>query len=83
MIRRIDQRQAKVIHAVQERLRIGGGEEFLLAIGPSVEKLYTARRYRPGTTPGVPDELVLRLNPPPVPSWLTKILGFRVVRTAP
>jgi hypothetical protein len=76
MIRRIDQRQAKVIEAVQERLKIGSGEEFLLAIGPSVEKLYGDRTYRPGTTPGVPDELVLRLNPPPVPSWLTESIGW-------
>lgn len=62
MIRRIDQRKAKVIEAVQERLKIGSGEEFLLAIGPSVEKLYAGRPYPPGTTPRVPDELVLRLN---------------------
>jgi hypothetical protein len=57
-------------------LKIGSGEEYLLAIGPSMQKLYTDRPYRPGTQPGVPDELVLRLNPPPVPSWLTKSMGW-------
>ena len=76
MIRRIDQRRAKVIESVQERLRIGSGEEFLLAIGPSVKKLYAGRPYRPGTTAGVPDELVLRLNPPPVSSWITESIGW-------
>ena len=76
LIRRIDQRQAKVIEAVQKRLKIGSGEEFLLAIGPSVQELYTDRPYRPGTQPGVPDELVLRLNPPPIPSWFTRTMGW-------
>ncbi len=76
LIRRIDQRQAKVIHDVQKRLKIGSGEEFLLAIEPSVQSLYTGRAYRPGTEPGVPDELVLRLNPPPVPSWFTRTMGW-------
>ena len=76
LIRRIDQRQAKIIQDVQKRLKIGSGEEFLLAIGPSVQSLYTDRSYRPGTQPGVPDELVLRLNPPPVPSWFTRTMGW-------
>ena len=76
LIRRIDQRKAKVIQSIQQRLKIGSGEEFLLAIGPSVQELYAGRSYRPGTRPGVPDALVLRLNPPPVPDWLTRTLGW-------
>ena len=65
-IKRINQRRAKWWHHT-ERLTIGSGEEFLLAIGPTTAKLYPKRSYRPDTTPGVPDQLVLRLNPPPIP----------------
>ena len=81
-IRRIDQQRAKVVGTVQERLKVGSGEEFLLAIGPSVEKLYPARVYRPGTTRGVPKKLVLRLNPPPVPRWATETVGWSAAGTA-
>ena len=81
-IRRIDQRRAKSAGTVQERLKAGSGEEFLLAVGPSVEKLYPSRVYRPGTTRGVPEQLVLRLNPPPVPKWVTESVGWSAAGAA-
>lgn len=71
LIRRINQRRAAVIGTVTKRLKIGSGEEFLLALGPAVEELYAERKNRPGTHRGVPDEIALRLNPPPLPVWST------------
>jgi len=71
LIRRIDQRRAEVIASENKRLKIGDGGEFLLAIGPMIQTLYPNRDIRPGTTRGVPKEVLLRLNPPPLPSWAT------------
>ena len=76
LIKRIDQRRAQVIQSHTQRLKIGSGEEFLLAVGPATEKLYPKRDYRPGTTPGVPERLVLRLNPPPIPRLVTESVGW-------
>ena len=74
VLRRINQGQAEVVETVNQRLKIGNGEEFLLAIGPGVEKLYPKRANRPGTKRGVAEELVLRLNPPPIATWTTYTL---------
>ena len=71
VLRRIDQRRAEVVHAVNKRLEISDGEEFLLAIGPAVEAVYPERENRPGTTRGVPKKVLLRLNPPPVSATIT------------
>ena len=43
---------------------------------PDRGKLYPTRSYRPGTTAGVPDQLVLRLNPPPIPRLVTEVAGW-------
>ena len=75
-IKRINQRRAEVVTSHTERLTIGSGEEFLLAIGPTAGKLYPTRAYRPGTKAGVPDQLVLRLNPPPIPRLVTEVAGW-------
>ena len=77
-IKRINQRRAEVVASHTERLTIGSGES-LLAIGPTTAKLYPKRSYRPGTTPGVPDQLVLRLNPPPIPRLVTEVAGWGAV----
>ena len=71
VIRRINQRRAEVVSTVNKRLKIGNGEEFLLAIGPGVEELYTGRENRPGTKRGVPKKVLLRLNPPPIDAVVT------------
>lgn len=76
VLKRIDQRRAEVLTSHTERLSMGSGEEFLLAVGPAMGKLYPKRDYRPGTTQGVPERLVLRLNPPPVPRLVTEITGW-------
>lgn len=71
VIRRINQRRAEVVATVNKRLAIGNGEEFLLAIGPGIEELYAGRKNRPGTKRGVPEKVLLRLNPPPIDSVIT------------
>ena len=71
LMRRIDQRRADVVQTVNQPLEIGNGEEFLLAVGPGIEKLYPNRKNRPGTERGVPDKAFLRLNPPPIEAGFT------------
>ena len=71
VLRRIDQRRAEIVHSDNQRLTIGDGEEFLLAIGSAVETIYPERPNRPGTTRGVPDKVLLRLNPPPISATAT------------
>jgi hypothetical protein len=68
-LRRIDQRAARVTHTFNQRLVPAGGEEFLAAIGPGVEKIFPELPLRPGEERGVSGELALRLNPPPLPVW--------------
>jgi hypothetical protein len=70
-LRRIDQRRAEVVGSIDRRLAIGDGEEFLLAIGPAVEGIYPERNNRPGTERGVPEKVLLRLNPPPISPMTT------------
>ena len=71
VVKRIDQRRAEVRNTFNKRLAIGTGEEFLLALGDTVSTLYPKRPYRPGSRRGVSKKVVLRLNPPPVPAWVT------------
>lgn len=76
-IRRIDQNRAKVLDTYEQRLTDGSGEEFLATIGPGVEKLFPDHGLRGGMERGVPEEMALRLNPPPIPTW-----GFYSVAAA-
>jgi hypothetical protein len=69
VIRRIDQRRAQVAGTVNKRLKAGAGQEFLLAVGPAVEELFADRELREGVTRGVPREVALRIDPPPLPKW--------------
>lgn len=65
----VDARAARTASSYDARLAPAGGEEFLAAVGPAVEKLFPGRPLRPGATRGVPAEIALRLNPPPIPAW--------------
>ncbi len=67
VIRRIDQNRAKVVGTVDKRLKEGKGQEFLAAVGSSVEELFPEYPLRAGVTRGVPKEMALRLDPPPLP----------------
>ncbi len=69
LLRRIDQGRAAVVQSTTQRFEAGSGEEFLLAIGPMVESLYSNRPLVEGAARGVPEETVLLLNPPPLPLW--------------
>jgi len=69
LIRRIDQRRAQVVAVVNRRLKAESGQEFLLAVGPAIEELFSDRPLREGASRGVGREEALRLDPPPVPTW--------------
>lgn len=69
LVRRMDQARAKVAGTVNKRLKAGSGQEFLLAVGPSIEELFPERNLKPGNERGVPKEVALRLDPPPLPTW--------------
>jgi hypothetical protein len=69
VMRRIDQNRAKVVGTVDKRLKAEKGQEFLAAVGPSVEELFPEYPLREGVTRGVPKEMALRLDPPPLPKW--------------
>ena len=69
VIRRIDQNRAKVVGTVDKRLKAESGQEFLAAVGPSIEELFPEYQLREGTTRGVPRSVALRLDPPPLPKW--------------
>ena len=69
VLRRLDQRRARIAGSVTQNLVAGSGEEVLAAIGPAVEKLYPDYPLRAGTERGVAKALALRLSPPPLPTW--------------
>ena len=71
VLKRIDQRRAQVRETFDKRLEVGNGEEFLLSVGDAVQTLFRERQNRPGTKRGVSEKAVLRLNPPPVKTWMT------------
>ena len=71
VLKRIDQRRAQIRTTFDKRLNIGNGEEFLLSVGDAIAALFEERQNRPGTTRGVSKKTVLRLNPPPIKSWMT------------
>jgi hypothetical protein len=70
-VRRIDQRQAKVVGDVQKVLPRGNGGEFLGVIGPIVAELFADLPLRRGAVRGVTPEVARALSPPPVPPWAT------------
>ena len=75
VVRRINQRQAKITAAFNERLKPAEGVEFLAAIGDAVKQVYPARDILPGTKRGVPEEVGRKLSPPPIPTWATYAVG--------
>lgn len=82
-MKRIDQTKAKVAGTVNRRLKAGTGEEFLAAIGPAVETLFPDFPLRQGRKRGVPQEVALRLNPPPLQPWVFwSALGTAAVATS-
>ena len=71
ILKRVDQRRAQVRATFDKRLVVGNGEEFLLSVGDAIQNLFAERQNRPGTKRGVSEKAVLRLNPPPIKSWMT------------
>jgi len=78
-LRRIDQREARVVGTVSRRLATKNGEEFLAAVGPGVQELFPALPLRAGQRRGVDPQVALLLNPPPLPPalfWSTVAVGI-------
>ncbi|MDP2342807.1 MAG: hypothetical protein Q8O67_17760 [Deltaproteobacteria bacterium] len=69
-MRRIDQREAKTLGVVNQRLEGANGEEYLACVGPAVAELFPEFPLRTGQTRGVAAEVALRINPPPLPTWV-------------
>jgi hypothetical protein len=74
-LRRLTTDDATAAAAATLRLRPRGGEEFLAAVGPVVDQLFSDHPLRPGERAGVDPRLALRLNPPPIPAWATLSVG--------
>lgn len=68
-VKRLDQRAGAVVGSATRRLEAGDGSELLAAVGPLVEELFPDVPLRPGAKRGVDEAIVLRLHPPPVPTW--------------
>ena len=75
VLRRINQREAKITATFNERLKPAEGVEFLAAIGDAVKQVYPGRDVLPGTKRGVPEEIGRKLSPPPIPTWATYAAG--------
>jgi hypothetical protein len=80
-MRRIEPATARAVD-VSQRLTPDDGVEFLAAVGGSVEKLFPDARLRAGAKRGVPDEVALALNPPPVAPAATISLAAATVLAA-
>jgi hypothetical protein len=65
--KRISLKGAKVVGQAVKVVRKIDGEELLGTVGPLVAELFPDRSLRAGQVRGVERELVLRLNPPPLP----------------
>ncbi|OGQ12503.1 MAG: hypothetical protein A2138_04460 [Deltaproteobacteria bacterium RBG_16_71_12] len=69
-LKRLDPVHAKVVGQVTRRFEVGNGEALLVAIGPAVAELFPDVPLRANQTRGVPREVALRLNPPPLRPWV-------------
>ena len=74
-VRRLSTTEATATATETRRLAPAGGEEFLAALGPVVEKLFADHPLQAGRTRGVDERIALLLNPPPLPVWATVVVG--------
>ncbi|MBM4281192.1 MAG: hypothetical protein FJ137_10705 [Deltaproteobacteria bacterium] len=70
-LRRLTTTDATATASETLRLRPAGGDEFLAAVGPVVERLFADHPLRAGEQQGVDPRLALRMNPPPLPAGAT------------
>lgn len=68
-LKRIDQREAKVVGSLTKTVPAGDGEAILALVGPVVEELFGDVPLRSGVTRGVDRAVARKLSPPPVPVW--------------
>ena len=68
-------RGLKVLATVDESLDTGDNAAFLRALGPAAEKLYEETPLALGRVRGVRSDVLARMNPPPIPTWATYLVG--------
>ena len=74
-LKRIQQEGSKVLATVDESLDTGDNAAFLRALGPAAEKLYEETPLALGRVRGVRSDVLARMNPPPIPTWATYLVG--------
>jgi hypothetical protein len=70
-MRRLDMRKAKVVQSDSRSFERRDGEELLSVAGPAIGALFPDRQLREGKTRGIDRDVIRRLNPPPLPRWVT------------
>ncbi len=66
---RSDAKAGRVVQSQSRKFEKRDGEELLAIVGPLVESLYPERPLKPGKMRGIEEQIVRRLNPPPLPKW--------------
>ncbi len=74
-LRRIDHKRAAVTKVFDQRLKLANGSEYLAAVGPAVEQMFSDFRLKEGAVRGVAKDVALRLDPPPIPVAATLAVG--------
>lgn len=74
-LKRIQREGSVVLGDVNESLDAGDNAAFLRVLGPSVEKLYDGKALALGRVRGVRADVLAMMNPPPIPTWATYLVG--------
>lgn len=74
-LKRIQREGSVVLGNVSESLDTGDNAAFLRVLGPSVEKLFDGQALALGRIRGVRADVLAMMNPPPIPSWATYLVG--------
>lgn len=74
-LKRIQREGSVVLGNVNESLDAGDNAAFLRVLGPSVEKLFSGQALALGRVRGVRADVLAMMNPPPIPSWATYLVG--------
>jgi hypothetical protein len=74
-LKRIQREGSVVLGSVSESLDAGDNAAFLRVIGSSVETLFAGQALALGRVRGVRADVLAMMNPPPIPTWATYLVG--------
>jgi len=74
-LKRIQREGSVVLGSVDESLDAGDNAAFLRVLGTAVEKLFDGTPLALGRVRGVRSDVLAMMDPPPVPSWATYVVG--------